>query len=424
MSKSKGNVIDPWMMCDTHGADALRWNFLSAGQPWTTRRVSDDGIRETTRKTLLTLWNVFSFFATYADLDGWTPDASRGRRARRTCSTAGSSASSPTRCRWSPTRSTASTRSPRRHASRTFVDDLSNWYVRRSRPRFWKSSDPRAHATLHRCLVTTTQLLAPLCPFLVRRDLHRAHRRALGAHRPTGRAAAPSDPSLATEMQAVRRLVTVGRAAAQPRQRRRCASRCVERCCCTRAPSCPTTARAEIADELNVKALDDIDSLSGLVSWTVVPNFRALGPRLGAKVNDVKAALAVGRRRRRCSAARSATASSRSPASGSPPTRSRCAPTGTRSSRSPQDGSWAVALDLELDDELRSEGTARELVRAVNDLRKAVGPRAVRPQSPSWSRRPDAMTRRGGAASSLDRGRGAGVGVHGRRRRDRRRGIG
>src|SRR4029077_17914137 len=75
MSKSKGNVIDPWMMCSTHGADALRWNFLSSGQPWTTRRVSDEGIRETTRKTLLTLWNVFSFFATYADLDGWTPDA-------------------------------------------------------------------------------------------------------------------------------------------------------------------------------------------------------------------------------------------------------------------------------------------------------------------------------------------------------------
>ena len=77
MSKSKGNVIDPWMKTATHGADALRWNFFSAGQPWTTRRVSDEGFRETTRKTLFTLWNVFSFFATYADLDGWAPSDER-----------------------------------------------------------------------------------------------------------------------------------------------------------------------------------------------------------------------------------------------------------------------------------------------------------------------------------------------------------
>ncbi|HEX3620728.1 MAG TPA: isoleucine--tRNA ligase, partial [Acidimicrobiales bacterium] len=73
MSKSKGNVLDPWEIFETFGADALRWYFFSAGSPWTSRRVYDDGIRESTRKTLLTLWNVFSFFATYADLDGWQP---------------------------------------------------------------------------------------------------------------------------------------------------------------------------------------------------------------------------------------------------------------------------------------------------------------------------------------------------------------
>ena len=77
MSKSKGNVLDPWHVFDTFGADALRWYFFSAGSPWTNRRVYEDGIREATRKTLITLWNVFAFFATYADLAGWQPGADR-----------------------------------------------------------------------------------------------------------------------------------------------------------------------------------------------------------------------------------------------------------------------------------------------------------------------------------------------------------
>ena len=82
MSKSKGNVLDPWHIFDTFGADALRWYFFSAGSPWTNRRVYEDGIREATRKTLITLWNVFAFFATYADLAGWDAagrDAADGR---------------------------------------------------------------------------------------------------------------------------------------------------------------------------------------------------------------------------------------------------------------------------------------------------------------------------------------------------------
>ena len=166
MSKSKGNIIAPWDIFSTQGADALRWYFFSSGQPWTPRRVFPDGIRESTRQTLLTLWNVFSFFTTYADLDGWEPDAP-ARRPR------------PTHVldRWilgelddtvaevtdALERFDALAGATRLAA---FIDDLSNWYVRRSRPRFWKSSDAAAHATLHECLVTVAQLLAPFCPFL------------------------------------------------------------------------------------------------------------------------------------------------------------------------------------------------------------------------------------------------------------------
>src|SRR5207302_3573557 len=74
-SKSRGNVIDPWTIFDDFGADALRWNFLSFGQPWVPRRVSFDSIRDTTAQTLMKLWNVFSFACTYAELDGWSPGA-------------------------------------------------------------------------------------------------------------------------------------------------------------------------------------------------------------------------------------------------------------------------------------------------------------------------------------------------------------
>jgi isoleucyl-tRNA synthetase len=164
MSKTRGNVVDPWHIFRTFGADALRWNFFSVGQPWGTRRVSLDGIREST-STLVTLWNVFSFFCTYADLEGWTPSPG--------------AAPAPTHVldRWvlgqldeTVAEATEALEGfdALRAASRLarFVDDLSNWYVRRSRPRFWKASDPAAFATLHRCLVVVAELLAPFCPFL------------------------------------------------------------------------------------------------------------------------------------------------------------------------------------------------------------------------------------------------------------------
>ena len=161
MSKSKGNVLDPWLVFDTFGADAVRWYFFSAGSPWSNRRVYDDGIREATRKTLITLWNVFAFFATYADLAGWEAVATGtgapgrgagdgraghvrrrlgpGRRRRRLGHVLD---------RWAEARLAQTVTAVTDALDNfdalggattlaTFVDDLSNWYVRRSRPRFW-----------------------------------------------------------------------------------------------------------------------------------------------------------------------------------------------------------------------------------------------------------------------------------------------
>jgi len=369
MSKSRGNVIDPWDIFANHGADALRWYFFASGQPWTPRRVFEEGIRESTRKTLLTLWNVFSFFATYADLDGWT---------------AGDEPLEPTHVldRWvlgelddTIEVVTAALDGFDALAGATrlaaFVDDLSNWYVRRSRPRFWKSSDPGAHATLHRCLVVTAQLLAPFTPFLAD-ELYvtltgRSSVHASDWPTPSGRPRG----ELAEAMAGARQLVVLGRAARTDAKVR------------VRQPlrralllhpglTLDDELRAEIADELNVHALEDIETLSGLVSWSVVPNFRKLGPRLGPKVNEVKAALAA--------ADGSALQRALEEQGWIEVAGERLAADEVevraeehRDFALAQEGPWAVALDLELDDELRAEGWAREVVRSLNDLRRTLG---------------------------------------------------
>ena len=377
MSKSKGNVIDPWQIFSSFGADSLRWYFFSAGQPWTPRRVFEDGIRESTRQTLLTLWNVFSFFVTYADLDGWRPpstDADAG--------SAGPPRPDHVLDRWvlgeldaTVTEVTAALEGfdALRGATRLarFVDDLSNWYVRRSRPRFWKASDPQAHATLHHALVVTAQLLAPFCPFLAD-ELYVALTGETSVHlsdwpEPVGTA----DAELSAQMAAARRLVALGRAArtdAKVKVRQPLPRALVLHPGITLGPD----VVGEIASELNVKVIDDVDTLSGLMSWTVVPNFRALGPRLGPRVNEVKAALA---------AADGSALQAQLEADGFIEVageRLTADDVEVRAARHEafalaEEGGWAVALDLELDDDLRREGLAREVVRSLNDLRKDIG---------------------------------------------------
>jgi isoleucyl-tRNA synthetase len=369
MSKSRGNVIDPWYIFTTFGSDALRWYFFSSGSPWTSRRVSEDGIREAARRTLLTLWNVFSFFATYADLDRWSPANDPGPSThvldRWVLDQLDGTAATVTAALEAFDALTAADRLER------FCDDLSNWYVRRSRPRFWKSSDPAAHATLHRCLVVTTQLLAPFCPFLAD-AIYTALTGETSVHlsdwpEPTG----TIDAALAEEMDAGRRLVGLGRAA---RTDARVRVRQPLRRALLLHPGVELSGdvRREVAEELNVKTLHDVESLEGLMSWSVVPNFKTLGPRLGQKVNEVKQALA---------AADGSELKHRLDEQGFIDIAGERLGPGDVEARArehedfavAQEGAWAVAIDLDLDDALRLEGAARELVRALNDLRRAEG---------------------------------------------------
>ena len=301
------------------------------------------------------------------------------------------------------------------------VDDLSNWYVRRSRPRFWKSSDPAAHATLHECLLTITQLLAPFCPFITD-ELYRnlaGTDRLRAPHRLARRTTTPRSTTRSKRRWTIARAARVARPrprAATPRSA--CANRSRARSRCSAADeSLRDDVVHEIADELNVKRFEVVTTLEGLLSYRVVPNFRALGPRVGKLHHRVKALLAdvdgadvqrafddagpLRPRRRRRGRARSS------------PTTSRSAPSSTKSSRSRRTARYAVALDLTLDDDLRAEGKARELSRAINDLRKARGLRDQRPHRRALRRR--RRSRRGrGTPPRLDHDRGP------RHRRSRR----
>jgi isoleucyl-tRNA synthetase len=373
MSKSKGNVIDPWTVLDSRGADAMRWYFFSAGSPWTPRRVFPEGIDESTRRFLLTLWNTYSFFVTYANLDEWEPPADPSPPSTHVLD------------RWIRSRvhSTVAevTDSLDRfdalagaQALERLVDDLSNWYVRRSRPRFWKAADPAAHATLHEALTTAVLLLAPFCPFVADEmwaNLVPGSESVHLADWPTADAGA-LDPALESEMAAARQVVTLGRSA-------RTEAKVKVRQPLPRAlvlfPGVVWSAEVihEIADELNVKVVEAVDDLEGLLDYSVVPNFRALGPRLGPRMPKARELLmgtdgATIRRAFVRDGEYRIDVDGEKISIGPDDVEIRAAP--HEELAVVQDGPVAVALDTSIDHDLRLEGVARELVRGINDLRK------------------------------------------------------
>ncbi len=383
MSKSLGNALDPWDVLDRQGADALRWWMITSGSPWASRRIGHEVLDEIVRQFLLTLWNVYSFFVTYANtvitasavptpssLDRWILSqlAQTVREAR-----AGLEAYDAT---------TAGRR------IQSFVDDLSNWYVRRARRRFWDPDGERtkdstaAVETLHTCLVTIARLLAPFTPFVAE---------ALWRNLAAGRDGAPIsvhlsdypmpdenaiDPALDEAMEAARAIVELGRRVRVETKTR------------TRQPlgeavihyagnhDALAAVMPLVADELNIKRVVFAESAASFGRWRAKPDFQVLGPKLGNRVklvatffeNDdgtIAATLASGDEAQ-------VTMDDGSKVTLAPGDVHLVqeVPEGWGVA---SDGGVTVALDLELTDELRSEGTAREVVRVVQDARKAAG---------------------------------------------------
>ncbi|CAN5456347.1 isoleucine--tRNA ligase [soil metagenome] len=385
MSKSKGNVVAPWDVIERHGADAFRWYYFTAQQPWNGYRFSVESVGESVRQFLLTLWNTYSFWVLYANTEGITaaelnlPDpeneldrwalsrlqgvtaAVRERMDDFDCTTAG-------------------------RAIGDYVEELSNWYVRLNRRRFWEG-DRAAFATLRHCLVEVCKLVAPLTPFLADSIYCNLVAGADGefgelpdsvhlADFPEA-AEALADPELEAGMEAVRRTVELGRAARahskvkmrQPLRKAVVVATAEER---------PAIERLSdvVASELNVKEIEFVSDESELVSYRVRPNFRSLGPKLGKQMPQAKAAI-EGLDAAEVKNALDAGGSVGISIEGHDHTLEAEDVTMVME---PLEGyeveaeaGHAVALALELDDELRAEGLAREIVHAVQNARKNAG---------------------------------------------------
>jgi isoleucyl-tRNA synthetase len=383
MSKHLGNILEPMPLMDEHGADAVRWFMACSGSPWVARRVGHATIQETVRKVLLTYWNTVAFQVLYARTAGWHPvDTPSPALADR-----------PAMDRWvlgeahrlvQQVTDALETFDTQRTGSLIagYVDLLSNWYVRRSRRRFW-DGDPAALATLHEALHLVTLMMAPLTPFITERvwqDMFVATSAELpdSVHL----AAWPTvdgslvDDDLDRSMRLARRLVELGRAARadakvrtrQPLRRALIPSAAYD--------TLTDELRTEVADELNVGSLEPFSQAGDLVDHEAKGNFRALGKRFAQETPKVAAAIA----------AADAEAMAAALAAGG---RATVTVDGSEVevltdeviiSERPREG-WSVvneqgetvALDLEVTPELRLAGLAREAIRLIQEARKNSG---------------------------------------------------
>ena len=377
MSKHVGNVLDPFEVMDRHGADALRWYMLCGGSPWSARRVGHEQVAEVVRKVLLTYWNTAAFHTLYAEANRWTPGDAAPPVAER-----------PLMDRWalSEVHATAgevtaaledfdSLRAGKRLTQ--LVDDLSNWYVRVSRRRFW-DGDPAALATLHECLRVLTLLMAPFTPFVTDEVWDAVFAGGDGAesvHLATWPApdSALVDAELGRQVGLVRRLVDLGRTAragSKTKTRQPLARALVS---ATGWTQLPAELQDLVAAELNVMALE---GLSGdLVDVTAKADFRVLGRRFGKRVQAVAAAVAAADAAALAAALRAGSATVEVDGEQVPLSLDEVVVTET-----PRTG-WAVAsgagetvaLDLELTPALRRAGLVRDVVRLVQDARKGTG---------------------------------------------------
>ncbi|HEV2240854.1 MAG TPA: isoleucine--tRNA ligase [Streptosporangiaceae bacterium] len=391
MSKHLGNVLEPIPLMEAHGADALRWFFAASGSPWATRRVGHDALEEIVRKVLLTYWNTVSFLVLYANAaapqgDVWTAERLRDAPAV---------ADRPVLDRWLLSELHALVRDvtialegfDSATAGRligAFIDDLSNWYVRRSRRRFWEGpgtdGGAAAFATLHECLETLTRLMAPVTPFLT--DYVWGVLRAEDSPSSVHLAAWPTadagliDERLSAQMALARRVVELGRsarAAAVVRVRQPLARALVGAAGFT---GLPADLREQIAQELNVHELDTLEAVEGLVDYTVKPNFKALGGRFGSQTPAVAAAIKAADPAALAAALNSA-AEVTVAVDGTPVS---LGPDDVIVTQAPRSG-WAVAsgggetvaLEVAITPELRREGLAREVIRRVQEARKNDG---------------------------------------------------
>jgi isoleucyl-tRNA synthetase len=458
MSKRIGNVVDPWSLLNKQGADSLRWHLFTSSSPWFPRRFGPENLDEVIRKFILTLWNTYSFYTLYANIDGFDPAQHDVPVAERSLMDRWILGDLHILIKKVGDELDGYDAFSAGRAIAEFVDELSNWYVRRSRRRFWKSeadSDKiAAYLTLNECLVTLAKLLAPFTPFLAEElyqnlvaerspdglleddaspqegdgyaretDAGSGNSSAIAATEDTlSRRPVPSggrgfvfqqpaktpesvhlidwpvadealmDQDLSFRMAVARQVVNLGRAArnaSQIKTRQPVAASVIA--CRPRERAAIESLAAVVAEELNVKRIDFVESASELVSYVVKPNYRTLGPKFGKNMPAVAAAVAAlpaDETGDKLAAGRSimvAVPSAIEVGPGEPD--GLMAPPVREYEFGPDDfvvetheregfkvereGGLAVAIATTLSPELLSEGLARELVHHIQNTRKA-----------------------------------------------------
>ena len=305
MSKHIGNVVDPWVLLDNQGADAVRWYFYTSSMPWLPNRFSAEAVSESQRKYMGTFWNTYAFYILYADIDNFDPTQHKLVRENLTPMD-----------RWILSR--LNTLMGRVEAylddlkmteagreMQDFMDDLSNWYVRRCRERYWgkdmTADKEAAYMTLYTVLRTMALISAPFTPFMSE-TMYQNMVRTVDKSAPESihlcdwpkKDESFIDPELEANMAAVLDIVVLGRSArnaANIKNRQPVASMYVQ------GKALPDMYVSIIADELNVKEVRFVDDASSFISYRVKPQLKTLGPRYGKllpKINQYLAGEGVG----------------------------------------------------------------------------------------------------------------------------------
>ena len=360
MSKRLGNAVDPFKALDTYGADALRWYMLTNAEPWDNLKFDESGVADVRRKFFGTLYNTYAFFARYANIDGWEPER----------------VSSPVSelDKWILSKLNSVIRDVRaayedydvKSAGRileTFVcDDVSNWYVRLNRARFWAgemtADKQAAYQTLYQVLKTVSILGAPIAPFFMDQLYLDEERMAL----------AQQATSLVL---ALRKKVNIP--VRQPLQK------VMIPVISEKVRACLEAVKEIILSEVNVKEMEFIADTTGIMTLRIKPNFKVLGKTYGARMKEIAAAFGT-LEQPVIAAIQKAEGAGQSYTLALPGGEVVLSPGDYAISSEDMpgwlvasEGALTVALDIEVTPELRREGLARELVNRIQNLRKSSG---------------------------------------------------
>ena len=376
MSKHLGNVLEPIPLMDEHGADALRWFMLVSGSPWQARRVGHGTIAEVVRKTLLTYWNTVAFQSLYARADSWDPATASLTNLTDLDRWAVAQAARLARDVDKALEEFDTQRAGRFIAE--YVDDLSNWYVRRSRRRFW-DAEHSALSTLHHCLKVVTQVMAPFTPFITERvwqDLF-ATTEVESVHLSSWPSWSEQDihDTLRDQVELTRRIVELGRAARaasgvktrQPLQRALVAAAGWD--------NLPDGLQAQIRDEVNVITLESLAGTDELVDVAIKANFKSLGARFAKETPMIAKAIVAKDARELVDQLRTGPVELN--VEGMTITITIEDVVITEVPRAgwtvASVGGESLALDLALTPDLIAQGVARDVTRLIQDARKTSG---------------------------------------------------